>query len=56
MDNRLLLALIIMVILTIILLVGRRLFLRNQKVQRRLRLSAIFTNITHELLTPLSVI
>ena len=56
MDNRLLLALIIMVILTIILLVGRRLFLRNQKVRRRLRLSAIFTNITHELLTPLSVI
>ena len=56
MDNRLLLALIIMVILTIILLVGRRLYLRSQRVRRRLHLSAIFTNITHELLTPLSVI
>lgn len=33
MDNRLLLALIIMVILTIILLVGRRLFLRSQKCE-----------------------
>ena len=56
MDNRLLLTLIIMAIIAIFLFAGRRLYLRNQRVQRRLRLGALFTNITHELLTPLAVI
>ena len=45
-----------MAIVTIIFFAGRRLYLRNQRVRRRLQMSAIFTNITHELLTPLSVI
>ena len=56
MDNLLLLTLLVMAILAIIFLAGRRLYLRSQRVRRRLQLSAIFTNITHELLTPLSVI
>ena len=45
-----------MALITIIFFVGRRLYLRNQRVRRKLQMSAIFTNITHELLTPLSVI
>lgn len=56
MNTHLLLTLIAMAIIAIIFLAGRRLYLRNQKVRRRLRMGAIFTNITHELLTPLSVI
>ncbi len=45
-----------MAIVTIIFFAGRRLYLRSQQVRRRIQMSAIFTNITHELLTPLSVI
>lgn len=56
MDNRLLLTLLVMAIIAIIFFAGRRLYLRNQRVRRRLQMGAIFTNITHELLTPLSVI
>ena len=56
MNDRLLLTLIIMAIIAIFLFAGRRLYLRNQRVQRRLQLGALFTNITHELLTPLAVI
>ena len=56
MDYRLLLTLLIMAMITIIIFAGRRIYLRSQRVRRRLQMSAIFTNITHELLTPLSVI
>ena len=52
----LLLILVILAILTIIFFVGRNLYLRSMRVRRRLQMSAIFTNITHELLTPLTVI
>lgn len=52
----LLLTLVIMAILTIIFFVGRNLYLRSMRVRRRLQMSAIFTNITHELLTPLTVL
>ena len=52
----LLLILVILAILTIIFFVGRNLYLRSLRVRRRLQMSAIFTNITHELLTPLTVI
>ena len=45
-----------MAILTIIFFVGRNLYLRSMRVRRRLQMSAIFTNITHELLTPLTVL
>ena len=35
---------------------GRKTYLRSMRIQARLRMSSIFTNITHELLTPLTVI
>ena len=56
MEIRILLTLLIVAIIVIILSVGRSLYLRSLKVRRRLQMSVIFTNITHELLTPLSVI
>ncbi len=56
MDNRLLLTFLIVAIVVIILFTGRRLYLRSIRLRRRLQMSAIFTNIAHELLTPLTVI
>ena len=56
MDSRILLTLLVVALIAIIFFAGRRLYLRSQRVRRRLQMSAIFTNITHELLTPLSVI
>ena len=56
MDIRILFSLLITVILIVVVLVGRRLYLRSMRVRRSLQMSAIFTNITHELLTPLTVI
>ena len=56
MDSRILLTLLVVALLAIIFFAGRRLYLRNIRVRRRLQMSAMFTNITHELLTPLSVI
>ena len=52
----LLLTLLILAILAIIFIVGRNLYLRSMRLRRRLQLSAVFMNITHELLTPLTVI
>lgn len=56
MYSRILLILLVVALIAIIFFAGRRLYLRSQRVRRRLQMSAIFTNITHELLTPLSVI
>ena len=42
--------------MAIAFLIGRQLYLRSQQLRRRLKMGAIFTNITHELLTPLTVI
>ena len=56
MYSRILLTLLVIALIAIIFFAGRRLYLRSQGVRRRLQMSAIFTNITHELLTPLSVI
>lgn len=56
MDSRMLLTLLVVALLAIIFLAGRHLYLRSQRAQRSLQMSVIFTNITHELLTPLSVI
>ena len=36
--------------------VGRELFQRGVRMKNRLQMSAVYTNITHELLTPLAVI
>ena len=52
MDSRILLTLYIVALIAIILFAGRRLYLRSQRRKRQLQMSAIFTNITHELLTP----
>ena len=52
----LLLTLLILTILAIIFFVGRNLYLRSMRLRRRLHMSSIFMNITHELLTPLTVI
>ena len=43
-------------IIIIVFFVGRNLYLRSLQLRRRLQMSDIFTNITHELLTPLTVI
>ena len=56
MDSRMLLTLLVVALLAIIFFAGRHLYLRSQRVRRSLQMSAMFTNITHELLTPLSVI
>ena len=56
MDNNILFSLLIATVVVISVLVGRHLYLRNMRVRRSLQMSAIFTNITHELLTPLTVI
>ena len=37
-------------------ILGRQIYLRSMRVRHRLRMGQIFTNITHELLTPLTVI
>lgn len=56
MDPRILLTILAIIIIAVIVIVGRKLYLRSMRVRRRLHMSAIFTNITHELLTPLTVI
>ena len=56
MYSRILLTLLVIALIAIIFFAGRLLYLRSQRLRRRLQMSAIFTNITHELLTPLSVI
>lgn len=49
------------IILTVILLVllfsiGRWLYIRSVRIRNRLQMGYVFTNITHELLTPLTII
>ena len=56
MSARLLLVIACLVIVIIMSSVGRNLYLRSLRLRRRLQMSDIFTNITHELLTPLTVI
>ncbi len=52
-------ALYIIIIIAVILAAvyfGRQLYLRSVSIRNRIQMSSIFTNITHELLTPLTVI
>ena len=56
MDSSMLLILLIGMTIVILVLAGRQLYLRSMRVRLRLRRNALFTNITHELLTPLTVI
>lgn len=56
MSLRIILILAILVILSTAVLFGRVVYKRSMRVRRRLQMGQIFTNITHELLTPLTVI
>ena len=56
MAARIILVFAILAIVIVFSFVGRNLYLRSQRLRRRLQMSAIYTNITHELLTPLTVI
>ena len=56
MTARILFVFAVLAIVIVISLVGRNLYLRSLRLRRRLQMSNIFTNITHELLTPLTVI
>ena len=56
MAARILLVFVLLAIVIVFAFVGRNLHLRSQRLRRRLQMSAIYTNITHELLTPLTVI
>lgn len=40
----------------VLLLIGRRLYLRSVRMKNDAKMAMIFTNITHELLTPLTII
>ena len=56
MSVRILLIIATLAIISVVIFVGRNLYLRSLRLRRRLQMSDIFTNITHELLTPLTVI
>jgi len=47
---------LILIILTALFLIGRELYLKSVRVRQRLQMEQVFTNITHELLTPLTVV
>ena len=44
------------IVLVALFLMGRELYFRSVRIRQRLQMSGIYTNITHELLTPLTVI
>ena len=56
MNLRIIIILVILVIIALVILFGRHVYQRNIRVKQRLQMGQIFTNITHELLTPLTVI
>lgn len=56
MSLRIILILAILAIIVIVILFGRNVYNRSMRVKRQLQMGQIFTNITHELLTPLTVI
>ena len=56
MDYRILLALAILAILAVSFFIGRNEYIRRIRIRERNQINAVFTNITHELLTPLTVI
>lgn len=56
MSTNLLLTIIILILLAVLAAIGRAIYMQSRSIRRQLRMSAVFTNITHELLTPLTVI
>ncbi len=56
MSINLLLTITILILLAVLAVIGRIIYQRSQSIRKQLQMSAVFTNITHELLTPLTVI
>ena len=56
MNLHALLNLVIAIIAIILAFLGRQIYIRSIRLRQKLRMSYIFTNITHELLTPLTVL
>ena len=56
MDYRILLALAILAILAVSFFIGRNEYIRRIRIRERNQINADITNITHELLTPITVI
>ena len=56
MNTDILLTITILTLLAVLAAIGRAIYMRSRSIRRQLRMSAVFTNITHELLTPLTVI
>lgn len=56
MNLRIIIILAILAIIVVVILFGRNVYNRSMRVKRQLQMGQIFTNITHELLTPLTVI
>ncbi len=44
------------ILLIVLYLIGRALYIRSVRIRNQLQMSYVFTNITHELLTPLTII
>ncbi|MBQ8714220.1 MAG: response regulator [Prevotella sp.] len=44
------------ILLIVFYLVGRALYIRSVRIRNQLQMSYVFTNITHELLTPLTIV
>ena len=47
---------IALAVLAVLLYLGRQIYLRSQRMRNRLQMERIYTDITHELLTPLTII
>lgn len=56
MDIPIIVDILIIVAVIIAMIVARQLYLRNQRLQNKAQLSMMFTSITHDLLTPLTII
>ena len=56
MNLYILLNLAIAVVAIILAFLGRLIYMRSIRLRQKLRMSYVFTNITHELLTPLTVL
>ena len=56
MDSLRIGALGLFLLLVVAFFIGRAIYLRSMRLRNQLRLSRIFTNITHELLTPLTIL
>ena len=46
----------VFILLVVFFVIGRAIYLRSMRVRNQLRISRIFTNIAHELLTPLTIL